>query len=80
MEKLDSGYIKGYTAGLQKAKEIMEYINEDLSYHHIKFNKKTVPQILSAAINGRAALRENPEAFVRYNTLKKDFEVFEPNR
>ena len=60
--------------------EIPDYINDDLKYHHLRYNSKTMSQIMEAAINGRAALRENPEAFVRYNTLKKDFEVYEPKR
>ena len=80
MDRLDGSYIKGFTAGLQKAKEIVNYINDDLKYHHLRYNSKTMSRIMATAINGRTALRENPEAFVRYNTLKKDFEVFEPNR
>ena len=80
MDRLDGSYIKGFTAGLQKARDIVNYINDDLKYHHLRYNSKTMSQIMEAAINGRAALRENPEAFVRYNTLKKDFEVYEPKR
>lgn len=78
MDVLDGSYIKGYTAGLFMAKEIIDYIGIDLKLHHVSFNKKTLLRVMDVAIDGREALRENPEAFVRYNTGKKDFEVYEP--
>lgn len=78
MDVLDGSYIKGYTAGLLMAKEIINYIGTDLKLHHVSFNKKTLLRVMDVAIAGREALRENPEAFVRFNVGKKNFEVYEP--
>ncbi len=77
MQKLDGGYVRGYTEGLKKALEIIEYIPTDNRLHGRKTTVKSLSEALMAAIEGREALRENPEAFVRCNS-KGGYEVYEP--
>lgn len=77
MDKLDGSYIRGFTAGLRKAQEIVVDIKGDLKRFKRSYNSKSLSEALDAAIKGRETLRENPEAFVRYTNEGK-FEVYEP--
>lgn len=79
MDRLDGGYIKGFTDGLIKAREIIEYIDTDNRMHGHRSTIKRLSEALECAIKGREALRENPEAFVRCNS-KGGYEVYEPNK
>lgn len=79
MEKLDGGYIRGFTAGLQKAQEIIKYIDFDMKLHKRRLNAKSLAEIFDIAIKEREKLRENPEAFIRCLS-SGGYEVYEPNR
>lgn len=77
LNKLDGSYIQGFTAGLRKAQEIVVDIEGDLKRSKRRYNSKSLSEAFDAAIKGREALRENPDAFVRYTSDGK-FEVYEP--
>jgi len=79
LDKLSGDYIRGFTAGLQKVQEIMQYIESDMKFHKRRMNTKSLMEILNCAIKDREKLRENPEAFVRC-TNDGGFEVYEPMR
>lgn len=79
MDRLDGSFNRGFTAGLQKALEIMQYISDDMRVHKRKLNAKAAIEILQAAINGRETLRENPEAFVRCLS-SGGYEVYNPQK
>lgn len=72
-------YIYGYTAALQDTLRIIgsESFQYDLKHHKRKQNSKTYKALLKCMIKNRAALRENPDAFVRCND-KADggFEIY----
>lgn len=75
MEKLDGGFIRGFTAGLQKSKEIVGYICNDMRWHKRRITAKELEKALDCAIENREELRENPDAFVR--CCKDGYEVFD---
>lgn len=77
LDKLDGSYIRGYTAGLKKALEIVVDIEFDLKRFGKRYNSKSLSDALKVAIKDREILRENPNAFVRYTNEGK-FEVYEP--
>lgn len=74
-------YVQGYTAALQDALSVFQYIQEDLKGHKRKQNCKTYKAILECMIDGRSILRENPDAFVRCNdSVPGGFEIFIQNK
>lgn len=79
MERLDSGYIRGFTAGLQMAKNIMCYMYDDMKRHKRRMNNKEIEKILDCAILHREALRENPDTFIRCSS-NGGYEVFDSKR
>lgn len=79
IDKLDGGYIRGFTKGLQKAQEIIMCIESDMKAHKRRVNVKSLIKIFNVAIKDREKLRENQEAFVRC-IGDNDYEVYEPNK
>ena len=74
----DPCYIQGYTAAIQDAIEVVEYIQKDLKIHKRKQNAKTYLAILRCMLKGRAMLRESSTAFVRCNDNVPDgFEIWD---
>ena len=73
-------YTQGYTAALQDVLKTIEEVQDDLKRHKQKQNAKTYTKIVQCMLENRAILRENPDAFVRYNTQADDgkggFEVY----
>lgn len=65
MERLDGSYIRGFTAGLQAAKEIFTCIVPDMRMHKRRMTDKEIQKIIDCAIREREQLRENPDAFIR---------------
>ena len=65
MERLDGSYIRGFTAGLQAAKEIFTYIVPDMRMHKRRMTDKEIQKIIDCAIKEREQLRENSDAFIR---------------
>ncbi len=61
----DFMYDQGYTAALLDVLNAIEDIQDDLKVHHVRQSAKTYMSIVNAMIQGRAILRENPDAFVR---------------
>ena len=74
MEQIEWGYIRGYTDGLIKAREIINYICDDMKMHKRRITPKELDKVFDIAITGRAELRENPDAFVR--CIENGYEVF----
>lgn len=74
----DPCYVQGYTAAIQDAIEVVEYIQKDLKTHKRKQNAKTYLAILRCMLKGRALLRESATAFVRCNDRAPDgFEIWD---
>ena len=74
----DPCYVQGYTAAIQDAIEVVEYIQKDLKIHKRKQNAKTYLAILRCMLKGRALLRESSTAFVRCNDRAPDgFEIWD---
>ena len=74
----DLCYIQGYTAAIQDAIEVVDYIQTDLKRHGRKQNAKTYTAILKCMLKGRVLLRESSTAFVRCNDHAKDgFEIWD---
>ena len=79
MERIDDPcYIQGYTAAIQDAIEVVDYIQTDLKRHGRKQNAKTYRAILECMLKGRVLLRESHTAFVRCNDRADDgFEIWD---
>jgi len=79
MERInDPCYVQGYTAAIQDAIEVVEYIQKDLKCHGRKQNAKTYTAILKCMLKGRVLLRESSTAFVRCSDHAKDgFEIWD---
>ena len=79
LERIDDPcYIQGYTAAIQDAIEVVEYIQKDLKIHKRKQNAKTYLAILRCMLKGRVLLRESSTAFVRCNDRAPDgFEIWD---
>ena len=79
MERIDDPcYIQGYTAAIQDAIEVVDYIQTDLKRHGRKQNAKTYCAILKCMLKGRVLLRESSTAFVRCSDQAKDgFEIWD---
>ena len=74
----DLCYIQGYTAAIQDAIEVVDYIQTDLKRHGRKQNAKTYTAILKCMLKGRVLLRESSTAFVRCSDHAKDgFEIWD---
>lgn len=74
----DPCYIQGYTAAIQDAIQVVEYIQTDLKSHGRKQNAKTYTAILKCMLKGRVLLRESSTAFVRCSDHAKDgFEIWD---
>ena len=74
----DPCYVQGYTAAIQDAIEVVEYIQKDLKIHKRKQNAKTYTAILKCMLKGRVLLRESSTAFVRCNDRTDDgFEIWD---
>ena len=74
----DPCYIQGYTAAIQDAIKVVEYIQKDLKIHKRTQNAKTYLAILRCMLKGRALLRESSTAFVRCNDRAPDgFEIWD---
>lgn len=72
----DAHYVGGYTAALQDVLNVIDSVQSDLKRHKLKNNKETYKAIVDCMLKNRAILRENPDAFVRYNGVTKEFEVY----
>ncbi len=74
-------YVQGYTAALMDAKETFRDLikSEDMKIHKRRMDLKNIEAIFDTMIDGRAILREHPDAFVR---CKKDggYEIHRPNK
>jgi hypothetical protein len=74
----DPCYVQGYTAAIQDAIEVVDYIQTDLKRHGRKQSAKTYCAILKCMLKGRVLLRESSTAFVRCNDRAKDgFEIWD---
>lgn len=74
----DPCYIQGYTAAIQDAIKVVEYIQKDLKIHKRTQNAKTYLAILRCMLKGRVLLRESSTAFVRCNDRAHDgFEIWD---
>ena len=79
MERInDPCYVQGYTAAIQDAIQVVEYIQTDLKSQGRKQNAKTYTAILKCMLKGRVLLRESSTAFVRCSDHAKDgFEIWD---
>lgn len=74
-------YVQGYTAALQDAIDVFNYIDKDLQAHKRKRTAKTYQAIAKCMLDNRAILREEPNAFVRCNnSIDGGFEVYVAKR
>lgn len=69
-------YVQGYTAALMDVRETLQHIDWDIKHHKLKRTAKEYNRVLDCMIKNRVILREEPNAFVRYNTSLKDWEVY----
>lgn len=78
--KIVYGFSYGFTRGLQCCLENMKSVIIDYKRMTGKTaREKQMDEISKVIINGREILRENPFAFVRYNS-NGFFEVYEPKK
>lgn len=69
MTRLDFNYNWGFTSGLLKVKEqIDRNMYDDLRRHKVRFNVKTLGEMLDCMIENRELLRDEPRAFLRCKT------------
>lgn len=69
VKKLEFGFNHGYTCGIQKMKEIIPLAIRDYKRIKKRFpEEKQLEQLFQVAIQNRELLREDPDAFIRYNT------------
>ena len=84
VERLSGDYIRGYTKALLDFREIIRYVNCDLSYHKKRWNYTLFNKLLDCCIENRENLRETQsglsDGFIRWNQNKNDFEYFERNK
>ena len=74
----DPCYLQGYTAALLDVLDVIEYIQEDLKAHRRKQSAATYMALIKCMLEHRAALRENPAAFMRCNDhVAGGFELWE---
>ena len=74
----DPRYIQGYTAALLDVLDVFEYVQDDLKLHKRRQNDKTYKAIVKCMLENRAALRENPDCFIRCNDkVDGGFELWE---
>lgn len=71
-----SEYVQGYTAALQDVIREMHNFEYDAKRCHLKHNYKTYKALLDCMLENRTILRENPDAFIRWNDSKNDFEIW----
>lgn len=75
--RIIAGYSQGYTAALKDVLDTINYIDNDLTKHRRRRNRKTYAAIVQCMIDNRELLRENPYAFVRCNDkCEGGFEVY----
>lgn len=79
-EKLSGDFIRGYTKAVQDIQEVFQYIQTDLKFHRKTLTSKLCSQLLACCLKNRERLRESLNGFIRWNTQKKDFEFYEPER
>lgn len=74
------GYIRGYSKAIVNIQEMIEYINNDLKYHHKRLNYKYLQKLLSCWLTNRHEYLDNSlnggDGFIRYNHKADDFEWF----
>lgn len=73
----DPMYIQGYTAALLDVLDVFAYIQEDLKLHKRRQSAKTYQAIVQCMLQNRAALREDPDTFIRCNdNIEGGFELW----
>lgn len=76
--KISREYNQGYTAALLDVERLLESEDFilDLKVHKKTMTKKNLINLLKCLLEGRAILRENPDAWVRCNNDSKyGFEI-----
>ena len=81
MERLEFGYSDGYRMALMRVRdEITGGILDDMKRHHRRVTRKELLSWIDCMIEHRAALRDNPFAFVRCNDeAHGGYEIFDSN-
>ena len=69
-------YVQGYTHALIDAKETLRYLFDDLNFYKVRITQNKLDQLFECMINNRTTLRNNPNAFIRYNKDKGLFEMY----
>lgn len=79
LQVLSGEYNQGYTKAILDIRNIFEYVEKDLQYHHKKFNYKLMRELLKCIFENRDKLRDynNLEGFIRWNCKTEKFEYFE---
>ncbi len=73
----DYRYVQGYTAALMDVLDVMGDVQCDLKRRRVRQSYKVYKAMIECMLEGRAILRENPDAFVRYNPEnEKGFEIY----
>jgi len=66
MERIEFGYNHGFTRGILKVKEqIDRNMADDLKRNKVRFNVKSLGEMLDCMIENRELLRDDPRAFLR---------------
>ena len=73
---LPPAYVQGYTAALQDVLEQLDCADYDIKFHKLRPASKAYKGVVKCMLDNRTVLREVSGAFVRWNTIKKDFEVW----
>lgn len=74
----DFTYVQGYTAALLDVLDVFAYIQDDLKLHKRRQSAQTYKAIVQCILQNRAALRENPDTFIRCNdNIDGGFELWE---
>ena len=78
-QRLDPGFVRGYTQALLDVQEIFKENAWDLKIHKKHMSEKYVQKLIKAIIDNRENVRERWE-FIRYDTRKDDFENYIPEK
>lgn len=75
-ERLDGGFVSGYTKAIMDIMDVFNYIEDDLRWHKKKITSKTVKEILKCFLENRETFREDQTRyFMRWNCKENKFEV-----
>lgn len=78
--RLSGEYNRGFTAGLEKAREVFSYVHHDFASRHKRMTHRQIMELLAVMIDNRAVLREDLEGFVRWNVKTEKFEWYDGGR